>query len=47
VIDFKYGMGVEVSAERNPQMSLYALGALQAYQGLVADFERVRELMNG
>ena len=28
VIDFKYGMGVEVSAERNPQMSLYALGAL-------------------
>lgn len=29
VVDFKYGMGVEVSAERNPQMSLYALGALQ------------------
>lgn len=26
----------------NSQMSLYALGALQAYQGLVADFERVR-----
>lgn len=42
VVDFKYGRGVEVSAERNPQMSLYALGALQAYQGLVADFERVR-----
>lgn len=42
VIDFKYGMGVEVSAERNPQMSLYALGALQAYHGLVADFEAVR-----
>lgn len=42
VIDFKYGQGVEVSAEGNPQMSLYALGALQAYQGLVADFERVR-----
>lgn len=42
VVDFKYGMGVEVSAERNPQMSLYGLGALQAYQGLVADFERVR-----
>jgi hypothetical protein len=42
VVDFKYGMGVEVSAERNPQMSLYALGALQAYHGLVADFETVR-----
>lgn len=42
VVDFKYGMGVEVSAERNPQMSLYALGALQAYNGLVADFSRVR-----
>jgi hypothetical protein len=42
VVDFKYGREVEVDAERNPQMSLYGLGALQAYQGLVADFERVR-----
>lgn len=42
IIDYKHGRGVEVSAERNPQMSLYALGALQAYQGLVADFTRVR-----
>lgn len=42
VIDFKYGMGVEVSAEKNPQMSLYGLGALQQYHGVVADFERVR-----
>jgi hypothetical protein len=42
VVDFKYGRGVEVDAERNPQMSLYGLGALQAYQGLVADFNRVR-----
>lgn len=42
VLDLKYGMGVEVSAEQNPQMSLYALGALQAYNGLVADFTRVR-----
>ena len=46
VIDFKFGMGVEVSAERNPQMSLYALGALQAYQGLVSDFERVRMVIS-
>lgn len=42
VVDFKYGRGVEVDAEKNPQMSLYGLGALQAYNGLVADFERVR-----
>ncbi len=42
VVDFKYGMGVEVSAEKNPQMSLYGLGALQAYQGIAADFTKVR-----
>lgn len=42
VVDYKHGRGVEVSAEGNPQMSLYALGALQAYHGLVADFSRVR-----
>jgi hypothetical protein len=42
VVDFKYGRGVEVDAEKNPQMSLYGLGALQAYQALVADFTRVR-----
>lgn len=31
VIDFKYGTGVPVSAERNPQLSLYAAGAIAAY----------------
>lgn len=31
VIDFKYGQGVPVSAENNPQMKLYALGALNLY----------------
>lgn len=31
VIDFKYGKGVRVSAERNPQMMIYALGADEAY----------------
>ena len=30
VIDFKYGKGVPVSAEENPQMMLYALGAYEA-----------------
>lgn len=45
VVDYKHGMGVEVSAgERdrpNPQMALYALGALAEF-GDIADFSRVR-----
>ncbi len=32
VIDFKYGKGVPVSAEKNPQLMLYALGAFEAYK---------------
>lgn len=31
VIDFKYGEGIKVSAEANPQLMLYALGALETY----------------
>ncbi len=31
IIDFKYGKGVAVKAEDNPQMMLYALGAVGAY----------------
>ncbi len=31
IIDFKYGKGVPVSSKENPQMMLYALGALQKY----------------
>ena len=34
IIDFKYGMGVLVEAENNPQMMLYALGALEIYDSL-------------
>lgn len=34
VIDFKYGKGVPVSAEENPQMMLYALGAYETYKML-------------
>jgi hypothetical protein len=36
VFDYKYGKGVPVSAERNPQMMLYALGAYNAYSFLFA-----------
>lgn len=31
IVDFKYGKGVAVEAEENPQMMLYALGALLDY----------------
>ena len=31
VVDLKYGKGVPVSAERNPQLMIYALGALERY----------------
>ena len=34
IVDFKYGKGVEVSAEYNPQMMLYALGAYLEYSFL-------------
>ncbi|MCM1225985.1 MAG: DUF2800 domain-containing protein [Clostridium sp.] len=34
IIDFKYGVGVLVEAENNPQMMLYALGALSLYDSL-------------
>lgn len=34
IIDFKYGQGVLVEAEENPQMMLYALGALKLFESL-------------
>src|SRR5574344_1433442 len=34
VIDFKYGVGILVEAEKNPQMMCYALGALQLFDGI-------------
>lgn len=41
VMDFKYGKGVLVEAENNPQMKLYALGALELYDALY-DIEEVK-----
>lgn len=34
VIDFKYGKGVAVNAESNPQLLLYAAGAMRIYESL-------------
>lgn len=41
VIDYKYGKGVAVSAEDNPQMKLYGLGALNDF-GFAYDIKTVR-----
>ena len=41
VIDFKYGKGVKVDADHNPQMMIYALGALDEFL-LDYDIKRVR-----
>lgn len=40
VVDLKYGRGVIVSAEKNPQMMLYALGALSLFD-MLYDIEKV------
>ena len=40
VVDLKYGMGVEVSPVENPQLMLYGLGALAAFDALY-DIEEV------
>lgn len=40
IIDLKYGQGVLVEAERNPQLMLYALGALNAF-GSLYDIDEV------
>ena len=31
IVDLKYGKGIAVSAEWNPQMLLYSLGALELF----------------
>lgn len=40
VIDFKYGMGVQVFAEDNEQAQFYGLGTLEEY-GIVGDFKHI------
>lgn len=41
IVDLKYGKGVPVSAEDNPQLRLYALGAYNEF-GFLYDFEAIR-----
>lgn len=41
IVDLKYGKGVGVNAEGNPQIRLYAIGALNEF-GMLYDIEQVR-----
>lgn len=41
IVDYKHGKGVEVSAEGNSQMMLYALGTLEIFDGIY-DIDEVR-----
>ena len=41
IIDYKHGLGVLVSAEENPQMQCYALGALELFDAIY-DIDAVR-----
>ncbi len=44
IVDYKHGKGVEVSAENNPQMKLYALGALELFDCLY-DISKVQMII--
>ena len=41
IIDYKHGLGVLVSAEMNPQMMCYALGAVELFDGIY-DIREIR-----
>lgn len=49
VIDYKYGKGIQVAAEENPQLKLYALGALNLVEetmgDLLGDLDQVHALI--
>jgi len=45
VIDLKFGMGVKVDAADNPQLQLYALGALNEFD-MLGDFHTVTMVIN-
>lgn len=49
VIDYKYGKGIQVAAEENPQLKLYALGALNlvddTFGGMLGGLSEVHALI--
>lgn len=42
IVDLKYGMGVQVEAEGNPQLRLYGVGALEAFGFVLGETKYVR-----
>lgn len=42
IVDFKYGSGVRVDAEGNPQLRLYACGAMDTFADLLGETEEIR-----
>ncbi len=42
IVDFKYGLGVRVEAQGNPQLRLYGVGALEAFGDLLGEVHTVR-----
>lgn len=42
IVDLKYGQGVAVKAEGNPQLRLYACGAMDTYADLLGETEVIR-----
>lgn len=42
IIDLKYGMGLPVSATRNPQLRLYGLGALDTFGNVLGETEYIQ-----
>ncbi|TAN27668.1 MAG: DUF2800 domain-containing protein, partial [Castellaniella sp.] len=45
VVDLKYGRGVRVDANHNPQLGIYGSAALEEF-GIVGDFDRVRMVIH-
>lgn len=45
IVDLKFGKGVEVNAERNPQLMIYALGALLEF-GFLYDIKVIRMVIH-
>ncbi len=44
VVDLKFGKGIQVDAENNPQITLYALGALNDFD-FICDIENIRMII--
>lgn len=45
VIDFKYGAGVQVQADNNPQLKLYALGAYEQLSPMFGEINWIRGIV--